>query len=142
MGPIPVACNGDHERFRVFVVVDEAKVLTMSKGDVDRSDHIVNVLATEGRKFGIGLILASQLEEHFGRETLANSACRLAMRPMDNKEAARIAKTVEVSKDTLLGLKDVGAGVYRSGAAGQSVLVQLDKAEEWGAHGQEAPGPI
>jgi hypothetical protein len=142
MGPIPVACNGDRDRFRVFVVLDEAKVLTMSKGDVDRSDHIVNVLATEGRKFGIGLVLASQLEEHFGRDTLANAACRLAMRPMDNKEAVRIAKTMEVSKDTLLGLKDVGAGVYRSGAAGQSVLVKLDKAEERAQPEQEARKPI
>lgn len=142
LGPIPVECQRDHERFRVFVALDEAKVLTMSKGDVDRSDHIVNVLATEGRKFGIGLILASQVEEHFGRETLANAACRLAMRPMDSKEAARIAKTMEVPTETLLGLWGVGAGVYRSGAAGQSVLVQLDKAEERAQRGQEASESI
>jgi DNA helicase HerA-like ATPase len=126
----------------VFVVLDEAKVLTMSKGDVDRSDHIVNVLATEGRKFGIGLVLASQVEDHFGRETLANAACRLAMRPMDSKEARRIARTMEVAPETLLGLREVGAGVYRSGAAGQSVPVQLDKAEERALPEDEARKPI
>lgn len=51
-------------RFRMFVVVDEAKVLV-----------------TEGHKFGLGLILASRLEEHVVRETLANAAWRVAKRP-------------------------------------------------------------
>lgn len=126
----------------MFVVLDEAKVLAMSKGEEDRSDHIVNVLATEGRKFDIGLVLASQVEEHFCREPLANAACRLAMRPMDNKEARRIAATMEVAPEKLLRLQDVGRGVYRSGAAGHSALVQLDKAEERVQRGLEAAESI
>jgi hypothetical protein len=55
----------------------------------DAPDRILNLLFTEARKFGLGMILASQMSDHFGSEVKANAASWLVLKPMDMKEAKR-----------------------------------------------------
>lgn len=73
-GPIPVQPFDDAQRFRLFIVIDEAKILSTGAGDPDMPDRILNLLFTEARKFGLGMILASQMSDHFGSEVKANAA--------------------------------------------------------------------
>ena len=101
-GPIPVQPADDRQRFRLFIVIDEAKILSTGAGDPDSPDRILNLLFTEARKFGLGMILASQMSDHFGSEVKANAATWLVLRPMDVKEAKKNAPNVHMDPDASL----------------------------------------
>jgi len=125
LGPIPVYPADDSERFRIFIIIDEAKILSMGRGDPNGRDRILNVLATEGRKFGIGLILASQVGDHFGDETKANISSRLVLKPMDFNEAKKNAKDVQLAPEKVANLRGFGDGFFLSGANGRAIRVQV-----------------
>lgn len=112
-GPVPVGAD-DAERFRLFIMIDEAKLLSMGKGDVDDSRQILNILMTEGRKFGIGLIVASQMADHFGNEARGSAATWLVMKPMDMAEAKRNAPNVMVAPDVVMQLQGRGDAFLRT----------------------------
>lgn len=129
-GPIPVHPADDSERFRLFVIIDEAKILTMGSGDINGKDRILNVLATEGRKFGIGLILASQMSSHFSDEVNANMGSRLVLRPMSYKEAKANADDIKVSPEKISKLTGKGDGFYRCGSNGRTIRIQVQQVGE------------
>lgn len=112
-GPIPVDAD-DAQRFRLFIMIDEAKLLSMGKGDVDDSKQILNILMTEGRKYGIGLIVASQMADHFGKEARGSAATWLVMKPMDMAEAKKNAPNVLVSPDAVMALQGKGDAFLRT----------------------------
>ena len=60
------------ERVREYVVLDEAKKHLNSD-----DENIFNVIATEGRKYGGGLLVASQSIEHISKDIIANSAIKI-----------------------------------------------------------------
>jgi hypothetical protein len=68
-GPSPLRC---------FVVLDEAHRLSLSTGSP------VEHLLREGRKFGLGLILASQQPEDFSAIAFANTATKLVFQVDDD----------------------------------------------------------
>ncbi|WP_174278269.1 helicase HerA-like domain-containing protein [Sphingomonas bacterium] len=124
-GPIPVQPADDHQRFRLFVIIDEAKILSMGGGDRDRSDNILNELITEARKFGLGMVLASQMSDHFSEEVRANAATWLVLKPMDMKEAKRNAPNVSVDAQNLLHLAGRGDGYYRDRPSSRARRIQV-----------------
>ncbi len=67
-GPSPLRC---------FIVLDEAHRLAFEKGSP------VEKLLREGRKFGLGLILASQQPEDFSQVAFANTATKLVFQVGD-----------------------------------------------------------
>ncbi|MGP3699721.1 helicase HerA-like domain-containing protein [Rhodobacter sp. NSM] len=125
-GPIPVQPANDRQRFRLFVLIDEAKILSLGGGDRDRSDNILNELVTEARKFGLGMILASQMSDHFSEDVRANAATWLVLKPMDMKEARRNAPNVSVEPQDLLQLAGRGDGYYRDRSAGRAQRIQVN----------------
>lgn len=124
-GPIPVQPADDHQRFRLFVVIDEAKILSMGGGDRDSSSNILNELITEARKFGVGMVLASQMSDHFSEEVRANAATWLVLKPMDVKEAKRNAPNVSVDPQDLLQLAGRGDGYYRDRPSSRARRIQV-----------------
>lgn len=66
--------RGMSDRVVEVVVIDEADLYTS-----DDSDHILNKLVKEGRKFGISLILASQAPTHFSDNLLSGVAVRVVL---------------------------------------------------------------
>ena len=124
-GPIPVQPTDDLQRFRLFVIIDEAKILSTGGGDTDSSDHILNQLFTEARKFGLGMDLASQMSDHFGSEVKANAATWLVLKPMDIKEAKKNAPNVHMEPEALIGLKGKGDGYFRDRSSPRARLVQV-----------------
>jgi DNA phosphorothioation-dependent restriction protein DptH len=72
LGPSPLRC---------FIVLDEAHKLSFDQGSP------VEKLLREGRKFGLGLILASQQPEDFSPVAFANTATKLVFQVGDEKSA-------------------------------------------------------
>ena len=111
-GNIPVQPQNDHERFRLFVFVDEAKILALGGKDRDSSSAILNTLATEYRKFGLGMVLASQMSDHFSNETKGQIATRLVLKPFDYTEAKKNAPDIGRTAEDLMQLAGRGDGYY------------------------------
>ncbi|MFC6523156.1 hypothetical protein ACFQAT_28740 [Undibacterium arcticum] len=57
-----------------MIVIDEAHLYL-----TDDTDHIINRLIREARKFGVGLLMASQAPSHFSDELLAGVAVRIVL---------------------------------------------------------------
>ncbi|NLA37786.1 MAG: ATP-binding protein, partial [Methanomicrobiales archaeon] len=111
MGEIPRGTENDREKFRLFVIVDEAKLLVSQKsGSKTAIKAVLNKYATEMRKFGVSLILASQLIAHFNEEILANIAVKFCMRAENKKQAQENARFFEVSEKDLLNFQP-GEGI-------------------------------
>jgi DNA helicase HerA-like ATPase len=74
-----------------FIIIDEAHKFMSTDGE-----HIMNRMAREVRKFGVGLILVSQNFDHFPEDLIANSAMTmiLGLHDMHHRKA-----------ETRLGLK-------------------------------------
>jgi energy-coupling factor transporter ATP-binding protein EcfA2 len=124
-GPIPVAPADDRERFRLFVIVDEAKILALGG---NRERNILNDLFTEARKFGLGMVLASQMAEHFSEDVRSNAAAWLVLKPQAMAEAKRNAPNVGATAESLMALKGRGDGYYRVGnAAARRIQVRAVK---------------
>lgn len=124
-GPIPVQPQNDHERFRLFVLIDEAKILSTGGGDPDSPDRVLNLLFTEARKFGLGMILASQMSDHFGSEVKANAATWLVMKPMDIREARKNAPNVQMEPEALTALRGKGDGYFRDRTSSKARRIQV-----------------
>ncbi|MGP8441617.1 ATP-binding protein [Burkholderia vietnamiensis] len=125
MGPIPVQPVDDRQRFRLFVVIDEAKILSTGGGDPDSPERILNQLFTEARKFGLGMVLASQMSDHFGSEVKANAASWLVLKPMDVKEAKKNAPNVHMEPDALTSLRGKGDGYLRDRSSPKARRIQV-----------------
>lgn len=120
-GPIPVKPVDDSERFRLFIVIDEARLITMG-GNSD----IVSSLVNEARKFGLGLILASQMAEHFPADIRSNAATWLVLKPQAMEEAKRNAQNVAgVTPEQLMALRGRGDGYFRDRFTAEAQRVQV-----------------
>jgi len=124
-GNIPVQPQSDREQFRLFVFVDEAKILSMGGKDRDATDAILNKLATEYRKFGLGMVLASQMSDHFSNETKGQMATRLVLKPFDFAEAKKNAQDVNLTADALMELTGRGDGYLRIGTNANPTRIQV-----------------
>ncbi|HOB18878.1 MAG TPA: ATP-binding protein [Candidatus Methanoculleus thermohydrogenotrophicum] len=123
MGEIPRGTDNDREKFRLFVIVDEAKLLVSQKsGSKTAIKAVLNKYATEMRKFGVSLILASQLIAHFNEEILANIAVKFCMRAENKKQAQENAKFFEVSEKDLLNFQP-GEGILIIGSEKMNIRV-------------------
>jgi Helicase HerA, central domain len=124
-GNIPVQPQSDREQFRLFVFVDEAKILSMGGKDRDATDAVLNKLATEYRKFGLGMVLASQMSDHFSNETKGQMATRLVLKPFDYNEAKKNAQDVNLTADDLMELTGRGDGYLRIGTNANPTRIQI-----------------
>lgn len=123
VGETPRGTGNDSEKFRLFVIVDEAKLLVSQKTNSKQTvKAVLNKYATEMRKFGVGLILASQLIAHFNDEILANIAVKFCMKAENKKQAQENAKFFEVSESDLLNFRP-GEGVLIVGNEKMNVRI-------------------
>jgi|GEM_PF-5578901 len=119
LGEIPRGDIPDSERFRIFVVVDEAKLLVGEKQGVKA---VLSKYATELRKFGVGIILASQLIGHFNDEILANIAVKFCMKAETKRQAHQNCRYFECSEEELLHLRQ-GEGIVVTGSERAAIRV-------------------
>jgi DNA helicase HerA-like ATPase len=91
----------DNQSFRIFVIVDEAKLLVSQRQNIKA---VLKKYATEMRKFGVGLILASQLINHFNDEILANIAAKICMNAENADQAKTNGKLFDIPEKVLTNL--------------------------------------
>lgn len=101
--------KGD-KKLRLFIIIDEVKIFTGYKGKINDPYHILNRIATEARKFGLGMILASQILGHFGRDIRSNAATKLILRTMDNEETQRCSKEMKIKLEKVANITTPGEG--------------------------------
>jgi DNA helicase HerA-like ATPase len=102
LGEIPRGDIPDNQRYRIFVIVDEAKLLVSERQGVKA---VLNKYATEMRKCGVGLILASQLVSHFNDEILANIASKICMNAENMNQAKTNGKLFDIPEKVLINLE-------------------------------------
>lgn len=127
-GHIPVQPKSDKERYRLFTIIDEAKLV--ASRDRDNPNSTLNKCLTEYRKFGLGMGLGSQVAEHFSDEAKAQIACRLILKPFDRKQASTNAPDIGLNAEHLLLLKGKGDGWLKLGANDRPVRVQVTPLHE------------
>jgi len=125
MGPGPLRC---------YIVLDEAHRLAMSEGSP------VERLLREGRKFGVGVILASQQPEDFTSVAYTNTATKLAFQLFDTN--GRVVKQLRqralegMSADKLLkAVSTLPRGSAYVVTSQNGAIVNLFSYEEARAHG-------
>jgi len=121
--------DADPSKFRLFIMIDEVKILTGFRGKKDDPYAILNRLATEARKFGLGLILASQIIGHFGRDIKSNAATKLILRTMDLDETKRCAKEFKLKVKDLSSLSRPGEGYIVTSTHPDARHIQLFSAK-------------
>lgn len=116
------ATGGD--RFRLFIAVDEAKILVPNQAD--DKNAIMNILGTEARKFGVGFIVSSQITEHFGIDVLANMATKIALKPLQEGIAKDNARELNIDYRELMKIKKPGEGFVRFSSADKPEKLQFE----------------
>lgn len=110
------------KQLRSFVFLDEASVL--------RSEHVIDVLTREARKFGLGLAVASQTLRDLSDEVLANASVSVVFRLLNRSEATRVEKLIPgMSAGELLTLRAPGEALIRDSAGVHRVTLQ--RAPSW-----------
>jgi len=117
--------NSDMDKFRLFILIDETKLLAGYNGKINDTMHILNRLATEARKYGVALILASQTFAHFGDDIKANSATKIMLKPMVDEQVKKIAKELKIDAEMIANLTLPGEGYIKKTSNMDAVHIRL-----------------
>jgi len=126
LGPVDPAATG-WKKFRVYVVIDEAQLLMGGTGDVKAS---LTKYAAEARKFGVGLILATQLRDNVPADIWGNIDTRLFMQALDPIERSRNARAANVAEDVLRSLSR-GEAILISSSQPRQIPVTVKIEPAW-----------
>lgn len=85
---------------RTFLFIDEAKEMPKASS----CDRII----ADGRKYGLGLVVASQSERHLSTEVIGNSATKIVL-PVDQTEVKSVAKKFRFSEERIARLSPLQA---------------------------------
>lgn len=90
---------GQTSRPETFIIIDEASIFVS-----DDPDHIINILIREARKFGIGILFASQSINHFSEDVLANCGLKLIL-GVDQMFVSSMARMLRVDAKLIDAIK-------------------------------------
>lgn len=96
---------------RVMLYIDEAKVV-IDQNDPDNTT--IAGLMAEGRKYGIGAILATQQVASFGNDICDNASMAISLSCNSRSEASRIQRRLGFPRDQVLR-QPMGGGCIRWG---------------------------
>jgi type IV secretory pathway VirB4 component len=99
---------------RTYIFIDEAK-------EIKKSPSIKLVLS-DGRKYGLCAVLASQRDAHIDDEVIANSSAKIVL-GVDQTEVKRVAKRFRFAENLVAGLQPLEA-LVRMGTEGHKCKVK------------------
>lgn len=85
---------------RIPVVWDSQTSMNGHIMIIDEADNPINSIATEGRKFGLALLCASQSPTHFSEDFLTNVATKILLR-LDERYWDGSVKKLKIDMNTL-----------------------------------------
>ncbi|MDA2930092.1 DUF87 domain-containing protein [Acidobacteria bacterium AH-259-O06] len=88
-----------------YLLIDESKLCTPAKKDSPQAT--LNRIATEGRKFGLGLVVSTQFIGHLGRDVVVNTFTKIVM-GTDKTEIAATARKFRMEESRLQSLREPG----------------------------------
>jgi hypothetical protein len=91
--------RGERPSTETFIVIDEAHKFVS-----EEDDHILNVIVKEARKFGVGLVLASQSLTHFPDDVVANTATKIIL-GIDEMFHEAMARKIRIDPKQIGGIK-------------------------------------
>lgn len=98
---------------KTYLFIDEAR-------EVKNSPSVLNVVR-DGRKYGLGLGLASQMPEDFSKDVLANTATKIVMMS-DSSQTKRVATAFRLGEGAIAELKPLEA-IVRLGTVVEKIRV-------------------
>lgn len=101
---------------RTYLFIDEAKEMPRTSGNA--SDRII----ADGRKYGLGLALASQSERHLSLDVIGNSATKIVL-PVDQTEVKKVARKFRFAENRIAKLEPLQA-LCRFGTESELVQIQ------------------
>ncbi len=107
--------NLDRQNKRTFVLLDESWKLINSNEDLE-------IIVREGRKYGVGLLLASQLLEDMSDGIVANSASVFIFRMQVRKSAEKVMANYNLNQEYIETIQGLDQG--------RCLLIKLDKANK------------
>lgn len=129
MGPLPPSAKADTERFRLFVIIDEAHLLNIG-WKLNAKARILDTLMREGRKFGICVVIATQGVNDLSDTVRKNAAAWMSFRQVDEVEARVISRKFGVSLDALRSLKNVREAYFWDGRRPTASRIELPDQDE------------
>ncbi|BAQ63932.1 ATP-binding protein [Geminocystis sp. NIES-3709] len=107
---------GEAEGLRTFIIIDEAK--EMPKKDYSALSRIM----ADGRKFGLGLIVASQSERHLSADVIGNSATKIVL-PVDQTEVKKVSNKFRFAEAKVSNLQPLHALIRMGKDAIESPII-------------------
>lgn len=98
--------SGKQDNLKMYCVIDEAHRVIYDGSPID-------LLFRESRKYGLGMILASQRPTDFSENILANIGAVIAFRCSLKKDAVYISNSIACDPDMLLQITKPGDGCCR-----------------------------
>jgi DNA helicase HerA-like ATPase len=115
---------GHRERVERFVVIDEAKLAMPRRGAAASQWAIVNRVVSEGRKYGIGIIMATQSAEHLTPDVRRNIGTKLLLRHDETELWATRRRFPGVEVGLLRTLDRPGVGLLVDGVGVKRIRVR------------------
>jgi len=82
-----------------FIVIDESKLILPNK-EKNNDLHYINRIVSEARKFGLGVILASQRINHYSQEMLSNISTKVVLNT-DESEQPIVKRKLGIKDDKI-----------------------------------------
>ncbi|MBD2341245.1 DUF87 domain-containing protein [Calothrix sp. FACHB-156] len=99
---------------RSYLFIDEAKEVKTSRS--------LNIVLGDGRKFGLGAVVASQRDAEISEEVIANSSTKIVL-PVDQTEVKRVAKRFRFAEGLVSQLQPLEA-LVRMGSNGERCKIK------------------
>jgi hypothetical protein len=111
------------KKIRMYCVVDEAHRLMYENSPLDK-------LLREARKYGVGVILASQRPSDFNETVLANSGALLSFQCNLEKDARFVAKQFNLEPRKIKNLVEPGLGYIKFSRSEKAEKIKIIPLEE------------
>jgi len=95
--------SGKSSELRLFCIIDEAHRLTYDGSPIDQ-------ILKESRKYGLGMVLASQRPVDFSDDILANTSTKLGFKADIDKDAVFLSKIYQIDKSHFKNILHPGSG--------------------------------
>jgi hypothetical protein len=107
---------GESNNLRTFLFIDEAKEMSQ------KPTSALSRIMADGRKFGLGLVVASQSERHLSADVIGNSATKIVL-PVDQTEVKKVASKFRFAESKVADLQPLQALIRMGKSAIASPII-------------------